>query len=399
MSFDPRDPAGYLKDILEWLEARIDLDHLAGVEERFRAAYHWEPVDRPPLIISCEVPAPFVVYPYRDAFYDMIKMMVNELVGPGLMFGFGSVSVVNSVVIKDDFPLQIRPNYGIGLLPSMLGGTCEVPENAMPWVKPIGIERLRPIIAAGVPQLAGGLFAQAMETMDFFREKLAPYPKCRQAIRITQPDLQGPFENLAQLWGGDIMFAYYEDPAFLIEGMEFMCEAYLQVCRKLTEYATQDGPADLIYLHYSMQRGKCLLKDDSSVMISPKAFVEFIRPMNGRILTEMGGGSVHYCGQAEQWRNEFPDTPGLLGMDLGQPYMVDMPAWKPLLQAKGISFTNAPYPLEEWEAREPLDLLPTGASFRVDTGTLDAARRLLDGLNGRRAEPQDGAAPHHTLRA
>ena len=314
---------------------------------------------------------------------DPTKMMINELVGPGLMFGSGrSLSVVNSVVLRDDFPLQIRPNYGLGLLSSMLGGVCEVPENAMPWVKPIGLERLKPIIAAGVPHLEGGLFAQAVETMEFYRERLAPYPTCSQAIRITQPDLQGPFENLAQLWGGDIMVSYYEDPVFLIEGMEFMCEAYVQACRRLIEHTTQEGPADLIYLHYSMQRGNCLLKDDSSVMISPKTFVEFIRPMNGRILTEMGGGSVHYCGQAEQWREEFPDTPGLLGMDLGQPYMVDMPAWKPLLQARGISFTNAPYPLDDWEALRPLELLPTGASFQVGIDTLDGARRFLDELHG-----------------
>ena len=381
MPFDPRESAGCLTDILEWLEERIDLEHVANVEERFHAAYQWEPVDHPPVMISAAVPEPFSVYPYREAFYDATKMMINELVGPGLMFGFGSVSIVNSAVIKDDFPLQIRPNYGIGLIPSMLGGVCEVQEDAMPWVKPIGIERLRPIIEAGVPDLTGGLFAQAMETMDFFRERLAPYPKCRQAIRITQPDLQGPFENLAQLWGGDIMLAYYENPDFLIEGMEFMCEAYLHICRALTEHTTQVGPGDMIYLHYSFQRGNCLIKDDSSVMISPKTYVEFIQPMNGKVLTEMGGGSIHYCGQAEQWRVEFHDTPGLLGLDLGQPYMVEMPAWKPLLKEKKISVTNAPYPLEEWEAHKPLELFSTGSSFQVDTGTLDEARRLLDSLN------------------
>ena len=382
MPFDPREPAGYLTDTLEWLEERIDLEHCAAVEERYRAAFHWEPVDRPPITISCEVPEPFTVYPYRDAFYDPTKMLINELVGPGMMFGSGSsISVVNSVVMKDDYPLQVRANVGLGILSSMLGGVCEVQENAMPWVKPIGIDRLRPIIKAGVPTLEGGLYGQVIETMEFFAERLAPYPKCSQAIRITQPDLQGPFENLAQLWGGDIMFAYYEDAEFLMEGMEYMCDAYLQACRKLTEYTTQEGPADLIYLHYSMQRGKCLLKDDSSVMLSPKMFAQFIRPMNGRILTELGGGSVHYCGQADQWANEFPDTPGVLGMDLGQPYMVDMALWKPLLEAKTISFTNMPYPWDEWVEHKPLDLLPTGGSYQVHVGPMDRARRLMDELN------------------
>jgi len=381
VSFNPGDPAGFLTDILEWLEARIDLAHMASVEERFRKTYHWEPVDRPPIILSTRVPAPFVGYPYGEAFENPTKMMVNELIGPATMWDAGSPSIVNSVVVKDDLPLQIRGNYGIGILGSLFGAQSAVIENSMPWVMPLGRARVGELIEAGVPALKGGLYARAIETMQYYREMLAPYPKCRQAIRITQPDQQGPFDILAQLWGGEgIFLAFYDEPAFLRRALDVIGETYVRACRAFAENSTQQGPGDLIYLHISMQRGACVLKDDSSVMLSPKVYREFIQPANGKVLTALGGGSIHWCGCGDHWRREYLDTPGLLGMDLGDPHMVDLAAWKPLLQAKKVCITNAPMSLEQFETLQPLSLLPTGSPFTVTTETLDEGRRLLERL-------------------
>ena len=118
--FDYASPRTAATQILEWLEERIDLDHMAAVNERRIKALQWEPVDRPPVTFSAPVEEPLYIYPYSEVYRDPTKMLVNELIGPYATLGY-SPSIFNSVRIKDDFPLQIRANYGVGLSVSLFG--------------------------------------------------------------------------------------------------------------------------------------------------------------------------------------------------------------------------------------------------------------------------------------
>src|SRR5512137_1869846 len=118
-TIDYSDPPAAARAILEWIEARLDPAHVAAVEERHVRALHWLPLDRPPVTLSAPVPEPFHIYPYHEAFEDPARMLVNELVGPGMVWGTGSPSIINSVEIRDDFPCQIRANYGLGIVASL----------------------------------------------------------------------------------------------------------------------------------------------------------------------------------------------------------------------------------------------------------------------------------------
>ena len=130
-------PAVALTQLLEWVEEHIDLRHVAAVEERHIRALQWQPLDCPSITYSAPVAPPFAAYPYRRAFGDPTCMLVNELVGPYAAVG-PSPSIVNSVHIRDDYPLQIRAFYGVGLMASLFGARSEMVEDQFPWVRPIG---------------------------------------------------------------------------------------------------------------------------------------------------------------------------------------------------------------------------------------------------------------------
>jgi hypothetical protein len=134
MSFDYGEPSAALTQVLEWVEERIDLAHVVAVEERHINTLRWEPVDRAPVTFVVPVSEPFVPYPYFEVFHDPVKMLVNELVGPYAMLG-ASPSIINSVIIQDDFPLQIRANFGVGLAASLLGAKSEVTGDNFPGVE------------------------------------------------------------------------------------------------------------------------------------------------------------------------------------------------------------------------------------------------------------------------
>lgn len=369
-------PSAVLAETLEWIEQRAELSHLADVEERHVTALQWKPVDCPPIAFSAPAPESFVTYPYHEAFHDPVKMLVNELVGPGLAWGPSSLSIVNSVVIKDDFPLQIRANYGVGLIPSLFGARIQVLEGGMPWTKPAGVETLKKWVKRGLPDMAGGLFERAEETMAYYREALAPYPKCRQAIRITQPDLQGPFDIAAQLWGKDIFTAFYDCPEFLKETLDLMCETYVLACRKLAAESTQAAREGFIYLHFGIIRGACLLKDDSSVMLSPQVYSEFIRPANEKVLEALGSGGIHWCGNGDQWRSHLLDTRGLACVDWGNPEMLDLIEWSAALENCSLPVSRMGWRAGEFLEAAPARLFPSGAYFTIVVDSLEQARQI-----------------------
>lgn len=376
---DYRVPRTALAQLLEWLEETIDLKHLARVEERHMQAMRWERLARPPVTFSAPVPPPFEIYPYSEAFRDPTKMLVNELIGPYAAVG-PSPSIVNSVLIKDDYPLQIRAFYGIGLFVSLFGVESEVVDDNFPWVRPIGAEAVKRVVARGIPALEGGLFGQALDTMAYYREVLAPYPKCRQAIHITQPDLQGPFENAGHLWGGDVFAGIYECPDLLRELLDLLAETWIRACRKLAAASTEKARDDFIYLHFGLFEGGGLLKDDSCVMLSPKAYREFVRPINEKILATLGGGGIHWCGNGDQWRAEVLQTKNLLCLDFGQPYVVDLKRWADLLREHHIPIARMEWPLDRFETADPISLFPTGAGFTILLDDFRQARPVMEAI-------------------
>jgi len=365
-----------LTQLLEWIEERIDLDHVAAVEERHIKALQWEPVDRPPVTFSAPVSEPFVVYPYAQAFHDSAKMMVNELIGPYAAMG-PSPSIVNSVLIKDDYPLQIRAFYGVGLFVSFFGAKSEIIGDNFPWTQPIGLETLKRHVARGVPELKSELSQRALDTMAYYKEVLAPYPKCRQAIHITQPDLQGPFENAVHLWGSDIFTAFYDCPDFLRELLDLLAETWVLACRKFAAESTETAREDFIYLHFTIVKGKGLLKDDSTVMLSPQIYSEFIRPLNEKVFHALGTGGIHWCGNGDQWRSKLMDTKGLACIDWGNPDMIDLPAWATILRERRLPVARMEWKSNVFSEIVPAQLFPTGASFVVMVDDFEQARAMV----------------------
>jgi hypothetical protein len=224
--------------------------------------------------------------------------------------------------------------------------------------------------------MAGGLFQRAIETMAYYKEMLSPYPKCRQAIRITQPDLQGPFDIAAQLWGKEIFTAFYDCPEFLRELLDLVAETYVIACRKLAAESTQAAAEGFIYLHFGFIRGACLLKDDSSVMLSPQTYAEFIRPTNEKVLEALGTGGLHWCGNGNQWRRELLDTEGLRGVDWGNPEILDLPQWSAALKKRRLPVSRMGWRASEFFEVAPTRFFPTGAYFTVSVDSLEQAGRL-----------------------
>lgn len=347
-----------LGELLDHLERALDPDHVADVRQRSIAALKYQPVDPPP--ISLQFPYDerrWQPYAYADAFEDPEKMMVNELLS-----SFGSA--VNSAEVKDDFPVGIRSNHGVGIVASLFGLNCRIVFDNMPWVDHVAdTDAVRRVVDAGLPDVRGGLVAKVLATHQFYREKLANYPVCQQCIRVTQPDLQGPFDIAHLIWGADIFLAVY-DEADLVHGLlGLVTEAYIQVWRLLQATVDDAAGEGFIYLHGQIIPGHALIKDDSCVNLREDTYRDFVRPCDARILSAVGGGGVHFCGRGDHLMDQILTLQGLRCIDFGEPQKNDFSQWQARCADRKIGLVRLLLNLLDEPADRVRRDFPTGASL------------------------------------
>lgn len=296
-----------LAEILEYIENRMDVDHIAKVKKDTKKTLEFIKPGRLPLQVDCSCEG-FEPFTYSEAFEDMGKMMFNELRG-----------TVKAVQIRDYTLPMIRAGYGVGILPSLFGLKCRILENNLPWVEHVGsLEEIKKIIDKGIPDLRSGLGARVFDTQAYYHEQLSHYPKCRQYIPVYHPDLQGPFDVAHLIWGPDIYYALYDEPEVVHELLGLVTDTYIKFLRELKK--TLNDEEDGFCFHWGkLFKGSVVIRDDSPVNLSCDMYKEFVKPYDDRILKEFGKGSIHYCGRADQWIFEMMESEGLEAMNFGQP--------------------------------------------------------------------------------
>jgi hypothetical protein len=310
-----------LDALLDSIEEHLDEEHVRRTEQLHLDAMAYRPVPHLPLTLVYP-PEEVVPFPYEEAFDDPEKMLFNELVRT-----VGGTSTWNSVRLKDDFPPHIRSNHGIGILSSLFGARCRIINNNMPWVEHMEPGELRKAASKGVPDLDRALGKRVFETHHFYLEKLKGYPKCFRCVRITQPDLQSPFDIAHLLIGNDVFFAVVDEPDLVHELLAVVTDTYIAFRRKVEPLLTDRAGDDAVYLHGCLFGGKVLLKDDTAIInLSQEMHRSFSKVYNDRIFEAFLGGSMHYCGLSRTWAHEAIGTPWLRGINFGNPEMQNLAA-------------------------------------------------------------------------
>jgi hypothetical protein len=347
-----------LDALLDHIEDETDLSWRADVERRHVAAMNFEACT-PPLTMACPPRDPrFKTYPYTQAFEDPRAMMVNEL-----LLDFSGV--LTSVEVADDFAWAIRANYGVGVVASVLGARCRIVGNNMPWVEPVeGVEEIKRIVARGLPDVRTALVARVIETNQFYREKLAAYPKLSRAIHITQPDLEGPMDIAHLVWGKDVLLAMYDEPKLVAEFFSLVAETYIACLEAIAPTVVEEaGRSDMVYLHWGIVKGRALIKDDSAIMLSPEHYERFVKPCDRRILDAVGGGGIHSCGDFGHLMPSYLSIDALKCIDAGQSDMLDMDRWYPVLCERKTPMLRVAATAETIRSGQLIRRFPTGVTF------------------------------------
>jgi len=368
-----------LDELLTLIEEHIDLDHCEQVDERYRKALSWEEVDRPPLVIQSDfgkawaLPSlwdKFERYSYRQAFDEPAAMLQNMLLD----------RVVPGLILKDDNPLAIRNDHGTIQIASLLGGDWHFHDDDYPWVNSFSsTEEVKKLIEKDDEiNWEGGVLSQSTSTLELYMEELGKYPKCKQAVQISLPDLQGPIDTADILWGSEIFAEILLNPeivtAMLDKVVSFMLKVvayYRQFTKdKLDPFAnTQHG--------YNIP-GRLLIRNDSAIMVSPDTYREMIMPHDARLLKEVGTGSIHFCGKGQHLIESMLEIPDLRGIDFGEPEKNDVTQIYEMCSEKRTVLTDLKPSREDLISGKAVSDYPTGAVFVYHTEDMADALEVTE---------------------
>lgn len=328
-----------LERYLEDLENRLNPDD----EIRLRGEWlgwadHKNPVPFRP-VARAKAPSR-IEWPHvniNDAILDDDLSIYREMEGINHELSRGSNSI-----------LRVRANYGVGNVATAFGAeTFVMPRetDTLPNVLPLRGEKARRLAKRELPPADAGNFAAIYRIYDRYLKIQKDYPKLGNALRIEQPDLQGPMDNLELIWGSEIFYALYDEPDTvhaLLEKITAFIERFMDDW--LVRFPNEFGVAS--YFRH-VERGGICVRDDSAMNLSPEFFTEFIAPYEGRLLKKYGG-IVHFCGRGDHFISRLAALEGLNGINMSQPHLNDMDKVFSATIDRGIhlSLSVKPFPVE-----------------------------------------------------
>jgi len=292
-----------LRDGLRRIADRVDRSHLKEVELLQKAIWDYQPAERIPVLMHGLAPPDWKMFPFNETFDDPEKMLWNQLYQSHV-----------GVFVRDDRMMTVRPNFWVANIPSLFGWPYVVDENTA-WVQGCNdAGAIRSLVDRGMPDVASGLSPRAVELFSIYRGYLDE-AGLSDVIHFFQPDCQSPFDCAALMWGEDIYMAVCDTPELVHQLLDLLTETIIAYVRMMKRVMRE--PDDYIYHWWYRVPGALRVVDDSTMLLSPAMYDEFIRPYNERIFAAFGAGYMHYCGHGLQSQHQRVATRGLRGIEMG----------------------------------------------------------------------------------
>ena len=384
---DPQAEAS-LKKLLEKLERELVPAEHDQIREHFMKTMRWEYVERPPLRLLFQERLQTVdekssnMYPICEAVNDPAKMMINEL-------WYGRASTMGWLEVRDSQPLQIRPNLGLGLCASTFGAEIGVVGNNPPWVEPLTKDSTK--IADAVRKALDehdvddapnrGWIPRAAQFYGYFKKILAEYPNAEKCVAVVIPDLQGPFDTAAMLWGSDIFLALYTEEELVNRLMDTIAKTQVRVHDYLRQWVGRELlPEGYSHQHGLMIRGNILIRCDSNLMLSPEMFKERVLPFDEYVVRSVGGGSFHSCGKWDHNVNTILESKefGTVDFGMNQSQYNDIDTHYKVAAGYKKHLNQINTTEEDIISGKVLQKFPTGATLVYSTDGMESAKRLME---------------------
>ncbi len=294
-------------DFRKLFEAR-----LAKVDAKTAEVFAFREMKTPPFMVNSAL--------YWVFGLDTDTLPAAYFDDPAIMTNFQEQTYYDQVKsIDDDFVPYLMPWFGTIVTASAFGCQIEYFPKADPAANPRyypvqtpeDVRRLQPID----PERDGLM----PKVLDFLR-----YMKANSFLPVGITDFQGPLTTANQLMGYDkLIYLMFDHPDMMHRLMDVVTESLIRWVKKQKEVIgePQNWCISDQQVYTGPQAG-IWFSDDDAVLMSPETYREFVVPYNSRILTEFGGGCVHYCGNATHHADSFLAMEGLKALNIYNLYNI-----------------------------------------------------------------------------
>ncbi|MCP4164311.1 MAG: hypothetical protein GY759_00265 [Chloroflexi bacterium] len=285
---------------------------LAKVKAKTDDVFTFKEVAAPPYIVNSSM--------YWIFGLDTDTLPADYCQDPAAMTNFQEQTYYDQIKsIDDDFVPYLVPWLGTIVAASAFGCKIEYPYKADPTANP----RYYPVVTHEdienlqvIDPEKDGLMPTVL---DFLR-----YMKANSFLPVGITDFQGPLTTANQLMGYDkLIYLMFDRPDLMHRLMHIVTESLILWVKMQKEVIGE--PMNECIADQQVYLGKnagIWFSDDDAVLMSPETYREFVVPYNSRILTEFGGGVVHYCGNATHHADSFLAMEGLKALNIFNLYNI-----------------------------------------------------------------------------
>lgn len=362
-----------LKQLLQFLEANVNLQKQNEVSENHRKSLNWEPVENLPLVVTFPYPKSQKTqpFPHSEVFDNPEKMLFNELV-----HAFDTSIFLNSEVY-DDLLFTIRANFGTVIIASLFGGSVEQWGENPPWVRHFEtLEEFKSVFERDPLDFSQGFCPKVISRYKFYRDILHEFPDLQKCIKVVLPDLQGPLDTLELLRGSSVYEDFIMDPELVEKGLLLVARAQIGFAKHLETYLAE-SMKDYSHQHAIPIKGNILIRNDSAILISPEMYASQVAHHDEYVLKEMGGGGIHSCGKIDFNIPEIFKLPSIQCFDFGQSELNDVDLVYPLAKEKKIPLVRIRVNKDDLLSGKIKERFPTGVSLVYDANSFEEARSVV----------------------
>jgi len=272
--------------------------------DKIKEAYLHHETDSPPLIM-------------QDVNYWLSGFLTSEIPGDYFksfktMFDYQVNKIEKHLkTYEDDYIPLLFPWYGTGVVPSALGCQIAFQEKMDPTVKSKVISEPKDIKKLEMPDpYKDGLMPEVLGCIDYMRS--------HSDLPVSFTDCQGPLNIALSLCGVENLFIWmYDCPELIHELMDFCTETLIQWIKVQKKHAGQELMSGAFPHSIILPEGfgGVWISDDDCTVISPKLYKEFVVTYNSRVFKAFGGGTLHFCGNAEHQLENFLSIEGITGIN------------------------------------------------------------------------------------
>lgn len=334
------------------------------------SVFNFEKADRIPILIStrddvAHKTSDIIGWPsfsFCQMWNDYGAMLLNEL-----------RPVYESIKLKDDKVFTLRPNLSQIVVPSLFGAEASYPDDqldSMPAVESqLTYQQLKNINTDEIDFQKHWIINKYRNIIDVWRELLSDFPKLKEAIHFSLPDLQGPFNIYFLLRGTDAYTDVILEPDFIHGLMKKITTILIDLTNYLADFIGYNGTG--YYWNYCYP-GKIRNVDDNSIQISPDLYNEFVLPYNRMLAEQCGGGIHHYCGQGDHIIDQVMSIKGNVGLNFGNPEIQNWDTtYEKALKYKTVLLYDKIIPHDIFEELE------RGVIMKIIVPSLDAGKKVL----------------------